>query len=112
MTNNIKTSSLGYPRIGKNREWKKTLEAYWSGKINEETFRAEMAGIQLQHLKTQQQAGIALIPVNDFTFMTMCWIPLLCLALFLRVMPTMAETFRSICTSPWRAAIRPPLPAR
>ncbi|MEK5027055.1 5-methyltetrahydropteroyltriglutamate--homocysteine S-methyltransferase [Paenibacillus sp. FSL M7-1046] len=68
MTNNIKTSSLGYPRIGKNREWKKTLEAYWSGKINEETFRAEMAGIQLQHLKTQQQAGIALIPVNDFTF--------------------------------------------
>lgn len=68
MTNNVKVSNLGYPRIGKNREWKKTLEAYWSGKISEEEFRAEMAGIQLQHLKTQQEAGIELIPVNDFTF--------------------------------------------
>jgi len=68
MTNNVKVSNLGYPRIGKNREWKKTLEAYWSGKINEEEFRGEMAGIQLQHLKTQQEAGIELVPVNDFTF--------------------------------------------
>lgn len=68
MTCNLMTSNLGYPRIGKNREWKKTLEAYWSGKINEQTFRADMAGIQLQHLNIQQQAGIALIPVNDFTF--------------------------------------------
>ena len=68
MTNNVKVSNLGYPRIGKNREWKKTLEAYWSGKINEEEFRGEMAEIQLQHLKTQQEAGIELIPVNDFTF--------------------------------------------
>ena len=68
MTNNVKVSNLGYPRIGKNREWKKTLEAYWSGKINEEEFRGEMAEIQLQHLKTQLEAGIELIPVNDFTF--------------------------------------------
>lgn len=68
MTNNVKVSNLGYPRIGKNREWKKTLEAYWSGKINESEFRSEMTAIQLQHLKTQQEAGIELIPVNDFTF--------------------------------------------
>ncbi|MNO19081.1 5-methyltetrahydropteroyltriglutamate--homocysteine methyltransferase [compost metagenome] len=72
MTNNtttkITTSNLGYPRIGKNREWKKTLEAFWSEKINEQEFRAEMADIQLQHLQTQQKAGIDLIPVNDFTF--------------------------------------------
>lgn len=58
MANKITTSSLGYPRIGRNREWKKLLEAYWSGKINEELFRTEMAGLQLQHLKTQQEAGI------------------------------------------------------
>uniref|UniRef100_UPI00403F9A38 5-methyltetrahydropteroyltriglutamate-- homocysteine S-methyltransferase n=1 Tax=Paenibacillus sp. FSL E2-0201 TaxID=2954726 RepID=UPI00403F9A38 len=68
VTNKVKVSNLGYPRIGKNREWKKTLEAFWAGKINEEEFRTEMAGIQLQHLKTQQEAGIELIPVNDFTF--------------------------------------------
>ncbi|KWX82288.1 hypothetical protein AMQ83_32955, partial [Paenibacillus riograndensis] len=68
MTNKITTSNLGYPRIGKNREWKKTLEAYWSGKIDEQDFLAQMAGIQLQHLQSQQKAGIDLIPVNDFTF--------------------------------------------
>lgn len=67
MSNNVKVSNLGYPRIGKNREWKKTLEAYWLGKLDEEQFRSELAAIQLQHLKTQQEAGIDLIPVNDFT---------------------------------------------
>ncbi|WP_410514631.1 5-methyltetrahydropteroyltriglutamate--homocysteine S-methyltransferase [Paenibacillus sp. BR2-3] len=68
MKHKVTVSNLGYPRIGKNREWKKTLEAFWSGRLNEESFRAEMASIQLAHLHTQQEAGIDLIPVNDFTF--------------------------------------------
>lgn len=68
MSSTITTSSLGYPRIGRNREWKKLLEDFWSGKISEEQLRAGMSGLQLQHLKTQQQAGIELIPVGDFTF--------------------------------------------
>lgn len=68
MTNKVTVSNLGYPRIGKNREWKKTLEAYWQGKMNEAEFHSVMAEIQLKHLKTQQEAGIELIPVNDFTF--------------------------------------------
>ncbi|UQZ32594.1 5-methyltetrahydropteroyltriglutamate--homocysteine S-methyltransferase [Paenibacillus sp. PK3_47] len=68
MANKLITGNLGYPRIGSNREWKKTLESYWSGKINEQDFLAQMAEIQLQHLKAQQQAGITQIPVNDFTF--------------------------------------------
>ena len=28
----IKSSNLGYPRIGENREWKKSLELFWAGK--------------------------------------------------------------------------------
>ena len=68
MTVKAKVSNLGYPRIGKNREWKKALEAYWSGSLNEESLRSEMASIQLEHFRTQQKAGIELIPVNDFTF--------------------------------------------
>lgn len=31
----MKSANLGYPRIGRNREWKKALEAYWSGKLEE-----------------------------------------------------------------------------
>lgn len=62
------TSNLGYPRIGRNREWKRALEAYWSGKTEENVFRDQMAEIQLQQLQGQQEAGIELIPVNDFTY--------------------------------------------
>ncbi|WP_342562043.1 5-methyltetrahydropteroyltriglutamate--homocysteine S-methyltransferase [Paenibacillus sp. FSL R7-0345] len=68
MSSTITTSSLGYPRIGRNREWKKLLEDFWSGKISEKELRSGMSGLQLQHLKTQQHAGIDLIPVGDFTF--------------------------------------------
>lgn len=68
MVQKVTVSNLGYPRIGKNREWKKTLEAYWAGSLSEESFRAEMSTIQLAHLHAQQNAGIELIPLNDFTF--------------------------------------------
>ena len=30
---NVKTASLGFPRIGQNRELKTALEKYWAGKI-------------------------------------------------------------------------------
>lgn len=41
------SSNLGYPRIGRNREWKKALEAFWSGKLQEADFLAEMERIRL-----------------------------------------------------------------
>lgn len=64
----MKSSNLGYPRIGKDREWKKALEAFWAGKLDETTFLAQMEQIRKQHLVKQQKKGIDWIPVNDFTF--------------------------------------------
>ncbi|MGT2341315.1 hypothetical protein ACVPOQ_10505 [Staphylococcus aureus] len=32
----IKTSSLGFPRLGRKREWKKAIESYWAKKISKE----------------------------------------------------------------------------
>lgn len=64
----IQTSNLGYPRIGLQREWKKTLEAFWSNKIDEEQFLTTMKEIRLQHVKAQQEKGIELIPIGDFTY--------------------------------------------
>lgn len=32
---NIKSSNLGYPRIGEKREWKRALESFWKGDITE-----------------------------------------------------------------------------
>ncbi|WP_063565082.1 5-methyltetrahydropteroyltriglutamate--homocysteine S-methyltransferase [Paenibacillus sp. O199] len=63
-----KSSVLGYPRIGADREWKKALEAFWSGKLEETDFQAKLQEIRLDHLRKQQEKGIDLIPVNDFSY--------------------------------------------
>ncbi|QGQ46246.1 5-methyltetrahydropteroyltriglutamate--homocysteine S-methyltransferase [Metabacillus sediminilitoris] len=64
----IKNSNIGYPRIGENREWKRVLELFWSDQINEEQFNNEMVKIRLSHLEKQQEKGIDLIPIGDFSY--------------------------------------------
>ena len=63
----IISSSTGYPYIGENREWKRALEAFWSGKIEEPEFLATVEKIRLERLQKQKDAGIALIPIGEFT---------------------------------------------
>jgi 5-methyltetrahydropteroyltriglutamate--homocysteine methyltransferase len=64
----IKSGLLGYPRIGVEREWKKALEAYWSGKLEERELHLKLRDIRLQNLMKQQEKGIDFIPVNDFSY--------------------------------------------
>ncbi|QNF29712.1 5-methyltetrahydropteroyltriglutamate--homocysteine S-methyltransferase [Metabacillus elymi] len=64
----IKSSNIGYPRIGENREWKKILELFWSNEISEEQFYSEMEQIRLSHLRKQKEKGIDLIPIGDFSY--------------------------------------------
>jgi len=64
----VKSSVLGYPRIGADREWKKALEAFWSGKLEESAFESQLQEIRLNHLRKQKEQGIDLIPVNDFSY--------------------------------------------
>ncbi|MEI3607756.1 5-methyltetrahydropteroyltriglutamate--homocysteine S-methyltransferase [Pseudogracilibacillus sp. SE30717A] len=63
----IKSSNLGYPRIGENREWKRALEAYWNRTISEEELTEKTDAIRLENLKKQKEQGIDLIPVGDFS---------------------------------------------
>ncbi|MDQ0185667.1 5-methyltetrahydropteroyltriglutamate--homocysteine S-methyltransferase [Cytobacillus kochii] len=63
----VKSSNVGYPRIGEKREWKKALEQFWSGMLNKETFLQQMEVIRLSSLEKQKQLGVDLIPVGDFT---------------------------------------------
>ena len=64
----MKSANLGFPRIGRHREWKKALEAFWSGKLEEQDLHAELKRIRLSNLKLQQDKGIEVIPVGDFTY--------------------------------------------
>lgn len=64
----VQSSVLGYPRIGAEREWKKALEAFWSGKLEEAEFHQKLKEIRLNHLRKQKEKGIDLISVNDFSY--------------------------------------------
>lgn len=64
----LKTNNLGYPRIGALRELKKANEAYWAKKISQQELLEAGRKIREGNWKTQQEAGIALIPSNDFSF--------------------------------------------
>ncbi|WP_248924256.1 5-methyltetrahydropteroyltriglutamate--homocysteine S-methyltransferase [Paenibacillus hamazuiensis] len=63
-----KSGVLGYPRIGADREWKKALEAFWSGKLGEPELHLQLREIRLSHLQKQREKGIDFIPVNDFSY--------------------------------------------
>ena len=64
----MQTHNLGYPRIGSRRELKKASEQYWSGKISAGQLMAAGKTIRLQNWQLQKEAGIDLIPCNDFSF--------------------------------------------
>ena len=61
-------NNLGYPRVGAHRELKKASEQYWAGKTGREELSAVARKIREQNWKLQQDAGIDLIPCNDFSF--------------------------------------------
>ena len=60
------THNLGFPRIGARRELKFALESYWKG----ESSRTELAtlGARLRRRHWNDQQGIDLVPVGDFSF--------------------------------------------
>lgn len=64
----MQTQNLGYPRIGSNRELKKACEQYWSGKISVKELMKTAHSIRRQNWQIQKDAGIDLIPSNDFSF--------------------------------------------
>ncbi|MDQ0633686.1 5-methyltetrahydropteroyltriglutamate--homocysteine methyltransferase [Arthrobacter pascens] len=51
-------SILGYPRIGRRRELKKAIEAYWAGKIDAAALDAAAKEIQLGTAKRLQSLGL------------------------------------------------------
>ncbi|WP_311568670.1 5-methyltetrahydropteroyltriglutamate--homocysteine S-methyltransferase [Photobacterium arenosum] len=61
-----KIHNLGFPRIGANRELKFALEKYWKGESSQSELTELAAGLRQKHW--QQQSGLDLTPVGDFSF--------------------------------------------
>ncbi len=64
----LRTNSLGYPRIGDKRQLKKAVEAYWKGELSREALLKTGADLRERNWRRQREAGIDLIPSNDFSF--------------------------------------------
>jgi 5-methyltetrahydropteroyltriglutamate--homocysteine methyltransferase len=62
------THTLGFPRIGEKRELKKAVEAYWQKQLSRGELECVAQELRRRHWLVQQQAGIGLIPSNDFSF--------------------------------------------
>lgn len=62
------TQNLGYPRIGVNRELKKACEKYWAGGLGKIQLEEVGSRERQKNWQVQKEAGIDLIPCNDFSF--------------------------------------------
>ncbi|MFR0692855.1 5-methyltetrahydropteroyltriglutamate--homocysteine S-methyltransferase [Enterobacterales bacterium AE_CKDN230030158-1A_HGKHYDSX7] len=60
--------NLGFPRIGRDRELKKALEAFWKGELDEAGLRVVGRELRAAHWQVQKDAGIELLPVGDFAW--------------------------------------------
>ena len=58
----------GFPRIGRNRELKFATEGYWRGETSADELAATAKAIRVENWKLMQDAGIDLIPSNDFSY--------------------------------------------
>jgi len=63
-----RSANLGFPRIGLHRELKQALEAYWKGGLDTAALHATGKQLRARHWQLQRQAGIDVIPSNDFSF--------------------------------------------
>lgn len=85
----IKTTVFGYPKIGPQRELKKALESYWSGKISQKELMNEAQKLIVNNANLIHEQGIDLVPSNEFSLYDF----ILDLSVMFNVIP---ERFKSI----------------
>ncbi|WP_173932545.1 5-methyltetrahydropteroyltriglutamate--homocysteine S-methyltransferase [Chelativorans sp. Marseille-P2723] len=64
---NIPVATLGVPRIGRRRELKFALEAYWSGESSAATLLQTAKALRAANWMEQCDRGVTKIPSNDFS---------------------------------------------
>jgi 5-methyltetrahydropteroyltriglutamate--homocysteine methyltransferase len=62
-----RTLITGFPRIGENRELKKSLENYWARKVSFDEVEKTAGVLRKKHWLLQKDAGIDFISSNDFS---------------------------------------------
>ena len=60
--------TLGFPRIGKNRELKFALEKFWRGEIDADTLETTGRELRAHHWQLEADAGLDFVTVGDFAY--------------------------------------------
>jgi len=60
--------TLGFPPLGAHRELKRATESYWGGEVPQTDLLKTGAELRAAHWRLQRDAGMDLIPSNDFSF--------------------------------------------
>ncbi|QLK86921.1 5-methyltetrahydropteroyltriglutamate--homocysteine S-methyltransferase [Staphylococcus sp. 17KM0847] len=63
----IKTTNLGFPRLGRKREWKKAIEGYWNGKLTKTELDDTLQDLHRENLLLQKNHQLDSVPVGDFS---------------------------------------------
>ncbi|MBG0777958.1 MAG: 5-methyltetrahydropteroyltriglutamate--homocysteine S-methyltransferase [Desulfovibrionaceae bacterium] len=63
----MRTHTLGFPRMGRERELKWALEAHWRGELDEAGLAARAAELRAAHWRLQLAAGMAYATAGDFS---------------------------------------------
>ncbi|MEU3050906.1 5-methyltetrahydropteroyltriglutamate--homocysteine S-methyltransferase [Streptomyces sp. NPDC006984] len=58
----------GYPRQGRNRELKKAIEGYWTGRVTADALRTTAAELRRENWRQLADAGIHEVPTGDFSY--------------------------------------------
>jgi 5-methyltetrahydropteroyltriglutamate--homocysteine methyltransferase len=64
----VHTHTLGFPRIGAERELKHALERHWRGEVSETALEETGRQLRARHWALQRDAGLDYVTVGDFAF--------------------------------------------
>ena len=101
----MKTSVIGYPRVGSLRELKFASEKYFRGEISAADLQETAKTLRAAHIAAQRKNGVDFIPCNDFSF----YDPVLDAAVLLGAVLHAIKCSGSPLSTPisqWRAATR------
>ncbi|MCQ9300883.1 5-methyltetrahydropteroyltriglutamate--homocysteine S-methyltransferase [Staphylococcus hyicus] len=63
----IKTTNLGFPRLGRKREWKKAIENYWNQSLSKAELDDTLRNLHRENLLLQKNHHLDSVPVGDFS---------------------------------------------
>jgi len=66
-TRRVRSATIGYPRIGLERQLKEALEGFWSDELTEDELLERCRTLRKNRWRAQAEAGIDLVPSNDFS---------------------------------------------